>query len=665
MVRTTSNAKHTTIKYEEFKGCDFSADATAISRYRSPDGLNMISDQGGNPIKRCGWEMVSTDTGASDYLFPLASGKILRVSHATIGTTQYIAIRLVDVTVPRDVYYLLLGGVSSFKLNNTFAVNGKAYVFANGYIYLCTTEGIWQMNETAPTQVKPDGTVLTPPEERIYTPTILVGKKPDGTDGTTNEAYNILSARATETFFGDGTSRNYVLANTVDTTKTTAVKVNGTATTDFTVSGSTVTFTTAPSSSTDVTNVEISYYRSGVTPKPFGTITQTLAEGASQRWWFAETDGNNKLYYSALGNPLYIPDNNYVAVGTNGVKIMGLLPVGNSLGVIKENNMNESTLWYVTATTITENTTVVVDTETSTTSEVKYVYKVENGVSDVGGIAPKTFRTLADEPLYLSSQGIVAITSKNTSSEKVVRKRSMYLDGKLLKEAALENAIACVWNGYYVLAINGHMYLLDSRQKTSDNRGNTSFNYEGYYWDNCSVKSMCVLDGVLYFSGDNGLCRFKTNSYTDDTKAVVEGEVVVTATPVDAVWSTCDDDDNLPQYRKTATKKGSYVVVAPYSVTGFTMSAIIDGGGLELAQTTGNILFTEVQDSDVYTWSGDFTDIDFTNFTFYVANGGVYVPFTKKIKKYRSLKLVFENDENQPFGLYKIVKTVEYSQYAR
>ena len=39
-----------TIVYNDLKGVDFSQDASLIDRRHSPDMLNMISDEGGNPV---------------------------------------------------------------------------------------------------------------------------------------------------------------------------------------------------------------------------------------------------------------------------------------------------------------------------------------------------------------------------------------------------------------------------------------------------------------------------------------------------------------------------------------------------------------------------------------------------------------------------------------
>ena len=48
-----------TIKYTNLLGCDFSQEASLVDRAHSPDMVNMISDEGGNPVKRTGWEHIA------------------------------------------------------------------------------------------------------------------------------------------------------------------------------------------------------------------------------------------------------------------------------------------------------------------------------------------------------------------------------------------------------------------------------------------------------------------------------------------------------------------------------------------------------------------------------------------------------------------------------
>lgn len=52
-----------TTMYNDLKGVDFSTDPALVYRKRSPTALNMISDDGGSPRKRPGWEVVLQGKG--------------------------------------------------------------------------------------------------------------------------------------------------------------------------------------------------------------------------------------------------------------------------------------------------------------------------------------------------------------------------------------------------------------------------------------------------------------------------------------------------------------------------------------------------------------------------------------------------------------------------
>ena len=58
-----------TTRYENFKGVDFTNDATNIWYRRSPSAVNMISDEAGRPFKRTGWaEVVNEDNFREVYV---------------------------------------------------------------------------------------------------------------------------------------------------------------------------------------------------------------------------------------------------------------------------------------------------------------------------------------------------------------------------------------------------------------------------------------------------------------------------------------------------------------------------------------------------------------------------------------------------------------------
>ena len=68
--------------YGNFRGVDFSVDPSLVDRRRSPCGTNMISDDGGNPVKRLGWRILQ-DFG---------SGKINGIFRAKIKGNDILVV---------------------------------------------------------------------------------------------------------------------------------------------------------------------------------------------------------------------------------------------------------------------------------------------------------------------------------------------------------------------------------------------------------------------------------------------------------------------------------------------------------------------------------------------------------------------------------------------
>ena len=67
--------KKYTMAYENLKGVDLSKDQTEVDRYHSPDMLNMISDEGGNPVKRIGWRSIIDSGNIIDFLIRTENGQ--------------------------------------------------------------------------------------------------------------------------------------------------------------------------------------------------------------------------------------------------------------------------------------------------------------------------------------------------------------------------------------------------------------------------------------------------------------------------------------------------------------------------------------------------------------------------------------------------------------
>lgn len=298
-------------------------------------------------------------------------------------------------------------------------------------------------------------------------------------------------------------------------------------------------------------------------------------------------------------------------------------------------------------------------------------FSVKPTNAGVGAITGNVGGVLNDEPMFLSSTGLYGMLT-NWSSEKYAVNRSGRINRKLCKEPNLENAVGCAFNGYYYLAVNSHIYILDGRHKDSTRSGETS--YECYYFENMpSIKEMFVADSRMFFTDENGTYTWnsdlpETTRYYDNLVLDANGEYE-SGTPVHAWWASKFDDDNSPQILKTLKKKGSMVVMTPSAHTGAYVTLVKNGDEFqELGyQNTAIFSFETVDFGYGHEDDPGYTPEALAEARFiFSSNTVAYDRFTKKkIKKYKRLQIIVGNDKAEPFALTKVVKTYDMGNYAK
>ena len=240
------------------------------------------------------------------------------------------------------------------------------------------------------------------------------------------------------------------------------------------------------------------------------------------------------------------------------------------------------------------------------------------------------------------------MTSNAVTYERTLQNRSFYVDAKLTKEPNLEQATAVIWDNYYLIAVNGNVYLLDSRQKSYARENPNGFAYECFYWENVNARCWMVYNGELYFGDDDGrFCKFNTDiqgmsKYNDNGEAIT------------AIWTTKLDNDDMPEMLKTMQKKGCVITTKP-----FTRSSIQVG-----------VLTPDYTNAKIVKYASlgilDLSDIDFEDFTFISNDNARTVVLRTKVKKYKALQFVLKNDKlNQGFGVFNITKNYIIANYVK
>ena len=143
---------------------------------------------------------------------------------------------------------------------------------------------------------------------------------------------------------------------------------------------------------------------------------------------------------------------------------MGYQKLGRYLLIIKEERGPDAGL-YLRTGTLSDNSTL----------NDPAVFSLEAGVRGVGAISRRSIARLWDEPLFLTSDGVYAVTSNLITAERTVKNSSYFVDYRLLREENLPAACAACWQGRYLLGVNGHVYVLEDVYKRQGRRWHGSY----------------------------------------------------------------------------------------------------------------------------------------------------------------------------------------------
>lgn len=715
-------------QYHQLLGVDYQADQTEVDRRRSPEMINMISDYGGNPVKRDGFRVVGSNYSS----IVMVDGDMYGIRN----TSTLVAVSQIEL----DGY--------TFATNNSWFLNQevgniKAVVVYQKDIYIISDHTIVKFDTLEENdnnkfkffginsgQMSTGNVGESAPRYADNIPDTVIGLKPNGTGGTAYENKNLFSIYQRYMYAGDGSTTNYKIPNYTKMgtwvkaevknsstgeweTKTVTVgasaqmtgkTLDGTGTMTSNVVNTSVTFSTAPPTpavagedNVRITFAPYSTEQVGGTNRGYynKTFTELLASGIvtiyNARLFISD---QYNVYYSNVNDLLTVTDLSWFDVDN---EIMNFTRSSNYLAIITRDN-GRNTIF------LASEATKVVDSQTGET-ETYFAVKPSN--AGIGSIAPKCMATLSDEPMFLSSTGLFGILT-NWQSEKYAINRSSRVNRRMCKELNLETSVGVAWNDYFYLAVNGKMYVFDGRHRESDRAGNKPL--EAYYFEGFPViTDMYVVGDKMYFT--DGTNTYTFNDDLPDTERYYDNGHLVTATTVlyqagvdyntEPTGEWLDEPPTLEEgevmwYK--ATYSDFSVDIGVYEIeegdtkwTGDPVCArwcsVFDDDGapqkLKTFMKKGSMVtivphyksgceITLIKDGDVYEYLGSFDadmqsfeSIDFLRFTF-SSNSVAFDKFTKKkIKKYKRLQIQVENNKAEPFGLTKIVKTYTFGNYAK
>ena len=610
-------------KIENFKGVDLTNSPTNVDSGRSPEAPNMVRDVPGKVRKRMGYKI---DTQYNDTIYGVHHLDGQRFVHSGKNLYQGETALYTDMNEARSKSWALG--------DRLYILDGKTYLVLAKFE--SDTYSVKKVSEIA------------------SVPITFISRTPNGA-GIQYQEYNLLQKKFMNMFTADGTSKTYQMSSDNLDSVDLVEQMNDDG--DWTTVESskyktdleigTVTFTTAPAAPSIKGRDNVRITASKTIEGYADTINKCRISivygisGATDRLFVGgNPDYPNRDWYSGYKSSLTIDeedetersktledftffgDLSYSTIGLDTNEIVGYSLVGNYLAAHKSDGADG------------RNVIMRYGEYTTVNNVQRASFRIVNTIQGVGAVGSFNFAYL-NESLFATKLGIYAITAQDITGEKYTQERSFYIRNALMDED-LENAYACTYNDFYVIATPRRVYLLDSLQKVYErNSPYSSFQYECYYWDIPNISVLFTEGGALCFGTYDGeIMKFYTDkdnqeSYNDNGEAIK------------ARWDTNALDGEL--FYKKKNFKYLSAQIAPAIATGYEVWAEVKG------------IWKRLFDSGAKARYFDFSYIDFGKINFSSDTSPRTIGRKIRIKRVDKVRFSYRNEElNEPFGLYAI-----------
>lgn len=239
------------------------------------------------------------------------------------------------------------------------------------------------------------------------------------------------------------------------------------------------------------------------------------ANGNADRLFLSgNSEYKNIVFHSAQDDFTYFSDLDTQAQGSDNTAVMSFQRfTDDTLAIYKEASKQEPNLYVVsTDTQYTYDTDGNIDT-------MKVIFPNSGSYIAEGVTSKYAVGTIANDPLILGNKGVygVELSTNVTSQERFTKERSRPVYA-LLKNLDLANAIATTHDNRYYLFAGEKCFIADSRYQFSlDKDMDDTFSYEWWVWDNMPIRTVSIIDNVMWFGTEDGrLCKFD-DKFTDRT----------------------------------------------------------------------------------------------------------------------------------------------------
>ena len=641
-----------------FLGCDYTSSPSAVDANHSPDCLNMIRYMPGKIRKRMGYAYAAEDIDTiygiwkwdNDRYFVHCGDKLYRIGRNTSGEFDWSVLSTgVDTSYSvRLKKKVLSPGHPPADATLTLPEKKLVYYRANQEAIIFGQNVMYFYNAS-----KLENYVYEPDVYGLKIPTITIGKKPDG-GGTSYDPFNLINPKFEESYYVSSSdvhegedlvfhtslkaldsidSISYIDSSGEWHTLTpglsagvTADKTNGTVTISSAITSSFV----APIEGEDNVKIVASKTITGYLNR-IAKCSIAIAYGISGNNDRLFVSGNpdypNYDWFSEKDDVTYFPDVNYSVLGSDATPIKGYTIVSNYLVTLKGEGTDKQSCIIRSGSFDTNGNPV---------------FTVVKSLQGSNIIASDSIQTVGTEPLFLTKEGIMAITQSDISGGEIMNRRSFYLDGKLLKEQHLDNAQAIKNGDFYMLFLGSHVYILDTLQAvTNASAPYSTRQYAGFYWElKEAMQNPIVIDNVLYAATEDALAKFYTdennlNSYNDANSAIY------------CRYDTADLDDLI--FFKFKTYRYFAMRAFPATASSVKIYAYKNGAWELLKDDSSTMRYFT------------FSQLVFSKFTFRTDSGTRLVNTKARIKKMDHVKFRVENGEvNEPFMIDQI--GIEFTQ---